>query len=208
MFTGIVESVGSVVSRRTSGSGVTFVVSTGDMTGSTRSGDSVAINGVCQTVEGVSGGQIRFTAVGETLRRTTLGDVRVGAKVNVERSATPETALGGHFVQGHVDGVGVVESFARAGQDRLLAVRIPEDLVAYVVPKGSIAIDGISLTVIEIRRGPVITITIIPFTLENTIAKGYRRGSRVNLEADILGKYVVNTLQKYKEQGVYEEERQ
>lgn len=169
---------------------------------SIRPGDSVAVNGVCLTAERCEADGFTATAVGETLRRTTLGSARAGDRVNLEQAATPDTALGGHLVQGHVDGVGRVKSFARtganAGADRLLSIELPETVYGYVVPKGSIAIDGISLTVVDQKPGRIITITVVPFTIERTIAGTYDPGTTVNVEVDIIGKYVKEYLKRIK----------
>jgi riboflavin synthase len=179
-----------------------FDIRASDFAVSIRPGDSVAVNGVCLTAERCDAEGFAATAVGETLRRTTLGGARAGGRVNLEQAATPDTALGGHLVQGHVDGVGRVKSFARAGAkaggDRLLAVELPEDVYGYVVTKGSIAIDGISLTVVDRKPGRIITITVVPFTMEHTIADSYSPGTTVNVEADIIGKYVKQYLQRIK----------
>jgi riboflavin synthase len=202
MFTGIIEVTGSIESARRTADGTAFAIRAGKVAGSIRPGDSVAVNGVCLTAERCDEGGFTATAVGETLRRTTLGAARAGDRVNLERAATLETALGGHLVQGHVDGVGRVKSFVRAGAkgsaDRLLSIELPEDVYGYVVPKGSIAVDGISLTIVDVKPGRVITITIVPFTVEQTIAGAYRPGTAVNLEADIIGKYVREYLERIK----------
>ena len=195
MFTGIVQTIGKVESQRRTKDGLSFVVS-GMGIGTVSAGDSVSINGVCQTVERPGDGEFGFTAVGETLASTTLESLRRGSPVNLETAATPQTALGGHIVQGHVDGIGTVQSFARRGGDWILAVRVPGGLMTTVVPKGSVAIDGTSLTVIDAKPGGTITMTIIPFTRDNTIARDYRSGTLVNVETDILGKYVTRYLEQ------------
>jgi riboflavin synthase len=189
MFTGIVQAIGTITSRDASAAGVTFTVAAGGV--ALRQGDSVAINGVCHTVENIDGDRFAFTSVGETLARTTLDTVEPGHKVNVEPAATPQTALGGHIVQGHVDGVGEVIAFDRAGKDHLLTIRLPGEIFTYAVEKGSIAVDGTSLTIVNAETDPPrVTITIIPYTWDNTIASGYAPGTLVNVEADIVGKYV------------------
>ena len=186
--------MGKVTARREGGGGATFSVAATDLAGRLSPGDSLAVNGVCLTVERVSGDQVSLTAVGETLRLTTLGGIRTGSAVNLEPAATPDTALGGHIVQGHVDGVGTVETFKREGQDYLLTVKVSDDVFEYVVHKGSITIDGVSLTVIDPKPDRTIRITIIPHTLERTTIGDYRPGTKVNLEADIIGKYVKHYL--------------
>ncbi len=195
MFTGIVQTIGKVESQRRTTYGLSFVVS-GMGIGTVSVGDSVSINGVCQTVERPGDGEFGFTAVGETLARTTLESLRRGSPVNLETAATPQTALGGHIVQGHVDGIGTVQSFAKRGGDWILAVRVPGDLMTAVVPKGSVAIDGTSLTVIDAKPGGAITMTIVPFTRDNTVARDYRAGTLVNVETDLLGKYVARYLEQ------------
>jgi len=194
MFTGIIKVIGTIKTRRRVTGGESFTVSGLESLPAVSQGDSVAVNGVCQTVENCTTDEVTFTAVGETIQRTTLDQLRVGTRVNVETAATVETALGGHIVQGHVDGVGTVRSFKRKGEDWLLSVHLPKDVFDLVVPKGSIAIDGMSLTVIDPKPGGVVTATIVPYTFENSIVNDYRAGTRVNIEADILGKYIVHFL--------------
>jgi len=191
MFTGIIRTVGTIRHRRRVAGGVSFTVAGPGLGDGVSPGDSVAVNGVCQTIERSTRGEIVFTAVGETLRRTTLDTLRTGARVNLETAATTESLLGGHIVQGHIDGVGIVQSFVRTGKDWILKVRIPRDMLEFVVPKGSIAIDGVSLSVIERGRGGLVAMTIVPYTFEHTVVAGYRSGTKVNVETDILGKYVI-----------------
>jgi riboflavin synthase len=190
MFTGIIRSVGTVKSRRRSSAGVTVTIAGLGAADGVSPGDSVAVNGVCQTIERVAGGEIVFTAVGETLERTTLGSLTCGSRVNLETAVRADSLLGGHIVQGHVDGVGAVRSFARVGKDWLLKVSLPRDLWSLVVPKGSIALDGVSLTVIDCTRGGLVSVTIVPYTFEHTVAGAYKSGTRVNVETDVIGKYV------------------
>lgn len=190
MFTGIIQIIGTIETSRRTADGTAFTIRAPGLAENLQPGDSVAVNGVCLTVERCEADRFTATAVGETLARTTLGAARNQDRVNLEPAATPETALGGHLVQGHVDGVGRIKSFVKTGADRVLTLELPQDVYRYVVSKGSIAIDGISLTVVERRPGRQITITVVPFTLERTIAASYRPGVAVNVEADIIGKYV------------------
>lgn len=196
MFTGIIQTIGTVKSRKSVQAGVTFAVDGGELTRGLEPGDSVSINGACHTVERKSGTVFEVTSVGETLKVTTMGELRAGSRVNLETSATADTALGGHIVQGHVDGMGRVVSFKRVGEDWLLTLDLPDSVYSVVVDKGSIAVDGVSLTVVERLPGKRITITIIPFTIEHTVIGGYRAGTRVNLEADIIGKYVLEYVRR------------
>jgi riboflavin synthase len=156
-------------------------------------GDSVAINGVCLTVTSISGGSLSFDAVPETLSRSTLGDLKPGDKVNLEASLRAGKMIGGHFVQGHVDGVGTIESITNLAESRVIRVGAPRELLRYVVEKGSIAIDGISLTVASINESSF-TIAVIPHTLEMTTLNLKRTGDRVNLETDVIGKYIEKFL--------------
>jgi riboflavin synthase len=201
MFTGIIQETGTLEKRATTPDGVRFAVVARDLSKRLKPGDSVAVNGVCQTVETAVGDTFTFTAVAETLRRTTLGSVDSAIAVNLERAATPETALGGHIVQGHVDGVGRVETFEtiqrgdRPGMaDRLLTIWLPAELASGVVEKGSIAIDGVSLTVAGVTGDGRVTIAIVPYTMEKTVVGNYMMGTPVNIETDILGKYVKQYL--------------
>jgi riboflavin synthase len=194
MFTGIIQQIGTLAGRKTTSAGVSLTVAAPGFAEQLSLGDSVSANGVCQTVESIAGDRFTFTAVGETLRRTTLRDLATRARINLETAATPDTALGGHIVQGHVDGVGVVQSFARQGNDWLLSIKLPQEILGLLVPKGSITIDGVSLTVIEPRPGGIITITVVPFTIDHTIIGKYRKGTKVNVESDILGKYVMEYM--------------
>jgi riboflavin synthase len=196
MFTGIVETIGVLKSRGRHGGGVTFVFDAPGIARRLLPGDSVSINGACHTVERRAGETFQVTSVGETLRRTTMDDLRAGARVNLEASATPQTALGGHIVQGHVDGVGRVVSFVKKGDDRLLTLELTDGVDAVVVDKGSIAVDGVSLTVVERLGARRITITVIPYTLEHTTFGALRAGARVNLEADVIGKYVLEYVRR------------
>jgi riboflavin synthase alpha subunit len=201
MFTGIIQRTGAIAAAQKTADGVSLTIRAAGFVGSLSPGDSVAVNGVCLTAEQCGADSFTATAVGETLERTTLGKTRAGANVNLEGAATLDTALGGHLVQGHVDGVGRVKSFVKKDADRLLTIELPEDVYSYVVPKGSIAIDGISLTVVERLPGRRITITIVPFTVEHTIAASYRAGVEVNVEADIIGKYIKEYLGRMKAGG-------
>jgi riboflavin synthase len=183
MFTGIVDGVGRVGSVRRTRHGVRITV---EGRFSVTPGASVAVNGVCLTSLGKKG--LAFDAIPETLRRTTLGRLKVGARVNLERAMAGDARLDGHIVQGHVDGTGVVESLSRRGGAATLAVRVPSYLSNQIVPKGSIAVDGVSLTVVDAEPGRF-TVALIPATLARTTLGRLRKGDRVNIETDVLAKY-------------------
>lgn len=190
MFTGIIQTMGRIDGRRAKERGVTFAVTANELAGKLELGDSVSINGACHTVESIDGKRFEVTSVSETLARTTMGAASVGDSVNLECSATPQTALGGHIVQGHVDGVGRVVRVSREDDNWILTLEVPADVHEIVVPKGSIAIDGVSLTVVDALADGMVTIAIVPYTLAHTIIGRYETGTEVNVEADIIGKYV------------------
>lgn len=194
MFTGLIEEMGAVRSL-VRGSVGRLVVACEKTAKSVAIGDSVAVNGACLTVTSISGDEVSFDAVAETLSRTTLGDLRTGDKVNLETSLKAGAGLGGHFVLGHIDGVGTINSIKTIGESRVISFSAPADILKYIVQKGSVAIDGISLTVASCHACGF-EIAIIPHTLIATTLHDKRAGGKVNLETDILGKYVEKFLGK------------
>jgi riboflavin synthase len=197
MFTGIIEGVGKIESLDRSAGAAKLRVSLANAREVGRGlklGSSIAVNGCCLTLVELSRKSLAADLSGETLLRTSFGEKKVGDAVNLERPLPAHARLDGHFVQGHVDGVGRVLRLAREGENWWLAVRVPEDLRRYVVEKGSMAVDGMSLTVAAWRDG-VADIAIIPFTYEHTNVHAMAPGDRVNLETDILAKYVESLLE-------------
>jgi len=196
MFTGITEHVGKIESlERGADGGVLRVSLAGarEIAAEMKLGDSISVNGCCLTVAKFDAQAFSADLSGETLRRTSFGEKKAGDLVNLERPLAASARLGGHFVQGHVDGVGRVTKLAAEGNNWWLSVNVPEDLRRYVAEKGSIAIDGISLTV-ACWRGVVADFAIIPFTHEHTNIRAMAAGNPVNLECDILAKYVESLL--------------
>lgn len=189
MFSGIVEEVGTVRALRRQGASAVLTVAAQRVLTGTRVGDSLAVNGACLTVTALDADGFTVDLAPETLRRTNLGDLRPGSPVNLERALAVGDRLGGHFVQGHVDGVGRVAVLLPQGDACLARFQAPPAVMRYVVPKGFIAVDGVSLTVVE-RDDSSFTVSLVPHTLANTILGRYRVGDRVNLEVDIIGKYV------------------
>lgn len=196
MFTGIIEGRGTISRILTEHAGVRLSIGVpgemaadGDRAAGCRIGDSVAINGCCLTVVETAGGEWSFQAGPETLARTNLGELNPGDEVNLERSLPVNGRLGGHFVQGHIDGVGEVASIERDGEWVTIRFRVSERLTRQMVPKGSIAVDGVSLTLVEVERDSF-SVALIPHTLEVTTLGLLKPGDRVNIETDILGKYV------------------
>ena len=195
MFTGIVESVGRVLDVAARGAGVRLSIDAGDVAAGVRIGDSIAVGGACLTVVEIGAGRLAFEAVRETLERTALSGLRAGSRVNLERAMRADARLDGHIVQGHVDEAGSVRELRRRGEDVQLFVACSADFAACLVPKGSVAIDGVSLTVVGVGEDGF-DVVLIPHTLAVTTLGELRSGSRVNLEADVLGKYVKRYLER------------
>jgi riboflavin synthase len=192
MFTGLIEAIGTVSAVDPSPAGIRIRIET-TLANELTPGDSLAVNGVCLTVVTVVAGGVEMDVSPQTGRVTTLGTVAAGTTVNLERSLRAGARLGGHFVQGHVDATGTVETLDPQGDSFWLSVRYPSSLARYIVQKGSIAVDGISLTVADLD-GVRFSVQIIPFTWEHTNLRRLQVGSTVNLESDILGKYVVHAI--------------
>jgi len=200
MFTGITEHVGKIESIEHGAEGGRLRVSLAgapEIAAEMKPGDSISVSGCCLTVVEHDAHHFSADLSGETLRRTSLGEKKQGDLVNLERPLAASARLGGHFVQGHVDGVGRVTELIPEGENWWLSVRVPEDLRRYVAEKGSIAIDGISLTVARWQNG-VADIAIIPFTHAHTNVRTMAAGDAVNLECDILAKYVESLLEAKK----------
>jgi riboflavin synthase len=194
MFTGIIEELGTVESLESHAAGARLRVRCSEVLKDLVAGASIAVNGVCLTVVETRSDSFSSDLAPETLRRGNLGDLTNGSKVNLERPLSPTGRLSGHIVQGHVDGTGELLSLEPLGEDNWwLRVRVPAELDRYLVFKGSIAIDGISLTIAALE-GDVLSVTIIPHTYRNTTLGAYRPGDRVNLECDILAKHVEKLL--------------
>ena len=189
MFTGIVREVGRVVSVDGDAAGRRLVVAAPATAPTIGIGDSVAVDGVCLTAEALDGERIRFHAVAETLRRTTLGALTSGDDVNVEPALRAGDPLGGHHVQGHVDGIGAIGSVEAEGEGLRVVVEAPSEILRYCVEKGSIAVDGVSLTVAELLDD-AFAVALVPHTLEATTLRDLAPGQPVNLEVDVLAKYV------------------
>ncbi len=195
MFTGIVESVGVVEAVEARADLCRIAIEAPAIRDGVRIGDSVAVNGACLTVTAIAGDRFSFDIVRESMDRTSLAGLTPGARVNLERSLRADGRLDGHIVQGHVDATGVVERLEREGDDVRLFVGVPESFAPDLVPKGSVTIDGVSLTVCGVRDQGF-DVVLIPHTLKETTLGERRPGDPVNLEADILGKYVRRHLER------------
>ncbi|MDD2046987.1 riboflavin synthase [Pseudomonas putida] len=194
MFTGIIESIGSIRSLTPKGGDVRVYVETGKLDlGDVKLGDSIAVNGVCLTAVELPGDGFWADVSRETLDCTAFNELKSGSRVNLEKALTPTTRLGGHLVSGHVDGVGEVVSRSDNARAIQFRIRAPKELAKYIAHKGSITVDGTSLTV-NVVDGAEFELTIVPHTLAETIMADYRPGRRVNLEVDLLARYLERLL--------------
>jgi riboflavin synthase len=198
MFTGLVETLGAVREVIADGAGRDLVIEAPTLTADLALGESVAVNGCCLTVVAHDAATCRFQAGPETLRRTNLGDLRPGDRVNLERSLRVGDRLGGHIVQGHIDGVGRVERLLSDGDWVLFWFACPPELTAQMASKGSVAVDGVSLTLVDVEEGRF-SVALIPHTLAHTTLGLRKPGDAVNLETDLLAKYVQKCLSSKKD---------
>jgi riboflavin synthase len=197
MFTGIVKGTGMVTSVLKSRSGAETIIRVrlGKFGRGLKRGDSVCINGACLTATKLSKDEAEFEMIAETIRRTNLGHIKAGEMVNIERSLRVGDRLEGHFVLGHVDGTGIIEKIQKMATETIIWIKLDKGLAKLLVPKGSIAVDGISLTVVGVEADRI-SISLIPHTLKVTTLGVKRKGDRVNVETDMLGKYVRSNLPK------------
>lgn len=197
MFTGIIEGTGKVrsVSMSKRGAETTVRIKLGRLARGLKKGDSVCINGACLTVTKLSKDVAEFEMVAETIRRTNLGGVKPGDSVNIERSMKVGDRLEGHFVLGHVDGTGVIEEIQKMPSETKIWIKLDKGLLRSLVSKGSIAVDGVSLTLVDVEADRA-SVSLIPHTLEVTTLGSRHKGDKVNIETDILGKYVTSNLPK------------
>ena len=189
MFTGIIEELGTVESREANEGGAKIVISAATVTADAKDGDSIAVNGVCLTALNVTPDSFTADLSQETLDRSTLGNLLAGSRVNLERAVTPSTRLGGHIVQGHVDARGEFVSASKHGDFWTVTIRYPSEISRFLVPKGSVAVEGISLTIANLADDQF-DIAVIPKTWELTNLSTLKPGDSVNLEVDVIAKYV------------------
>lgn len=194
MFTGIIEAVGEVTRLESRGGDVRLGIASGKLDrGDVKIGDSIAVNGVCLTVVELTPAGFMADVSGETLARTTLGAWHVGERVNLEKALTPTTRLGGHLVSGHVDGVGTVRERSVDARSVRFRIEAPAPLARYIAEKGSICVDGVSLTVNAVQ-GAIFDLNIVPHTLAETAIADYQFGRAVNLEVDLIARYLERLL--------------
>ncbi|TAH34887.1 MAG: riboflavin synthase [Planctomycetota bacterium] len=195
MFTGLVDGIARVLGTEAARGGLRLDLELGPAGVGARLGESICVAGCCLTVAGLDGSRMRFELSPESLRRTRFGALRMGDPVNVERSLRVGDRLGGHFLTGHVDGIGTVERVETQGDFALHAYRPPGVLVPLLIPKGSVGVEGVSLTVAGLEDGGVFTVALIPETLRRTTLGGLRPGDRLHMEGDLLGKFVLRQLE-------------
>ncbi|MBF0329253.1 MAG: riboflavin synthase [Nitrospirae bacterium] len=193
MFTGLIEELGEIASIKQGTDGARLSVKCSSLHKDAAIGDSIATNGICLTVVAIKDSVLSFDASSETLKSTNLGSLKIGDKVNLESSLRPTSKMGGHFVTGHIDGVGKIRSKTKTGNAMKIEIEAPQGILKYLVDKGSVAVDGISLTVVDVLRDSF-TIVIIPHTAQITTIGFKNAGDTVNLEPDILAKYVAKFL--------------
>ncbi len=193
MFTGLVEEIGVVNSIIRIGGAKRIKVSADKVINDLKIDDSIALNGTCQTVVSISGKSFEVEAVEETLKKTTLGEFKSGTNINLERALALGSRLGGHIVQGHIDCTGIITKIKNLQSSTIIWVQYPLEQAKYLIKHGSICVDGISLTIADISRNEFM-LSVIPHTLKNTLITNYKIGDRVNLEFDLIGKYIENLL--------------
>jgi riboflavin synthase len=203
MFTGIIEEVGAVRALQQLGKGRRMEIGASIALKDVAEGDSIAVNGVCLTVTHFTRNSFTVEAVEETMKKSTLASLAPGAQVNLERALRADGKLGGHFVQGHVDFTTEIRSIERRAESWMVAIAYPSESAANIIPLGSIAIDGVSLTIAE-KDASVFRISVIPHTWETTLFRNYVQGARVNIELDMIGKYVLNYLRESGSAGITE----
>ena len=195
MFTGIIEETGTVTEVSPRGDGIDFTIAAKLVTRDLGVDNSIAVNGTCLTVTHARAGRFSVHAVHETLSKTNLGSLTAGARVNLERAVSLQQRLGGHLVQGHVDCIGTVRKVENLQTSWLITIGFRKHFRKYLIPVGSVAVDGVSLTVARVAA-TTFTVAIIPYTMEHTIFGAYQRGAAVNLEFDLVGKYIENLMKR------------
>lgn len=195
MFTGIIEEIGTITSIKNNSLGLDIEISANNILEDLKLGDSVAINGCCQTVTNINNNKFTIQAVFETIKLTNFNEFKTNQKVNLERALTINTRLGGHIVSGHIDGIGKIISITNLGNSIIFEISAPQHILKYVIHKGSITINGVSLTICELLENSF-KVSIIPHTFNNTTFSTLKIGDNVNLEPDILAKYIEKLMIK------------
>ncbi|MDO4555616.1 MAG: riboflavin synthase [Lachnospiraceae bacterium] len=204
MFTGIIEEIGTIKAIENSGGNCRLSIYAPKILEGTKLGDSIAVNGICLTASSIKGSVFQADVMGETLRRTSLGKLSNGSRVNLERALTLNARLGGHIVSGHIDGTGTIQSVKKEGNAFWYKISTGKEILKYMIEKGSITIDGISLTVALVESDSFL-VSIIPHTRQETILGEKKEGDLVNLENDLIGKYVERLMQFQEEENTKEQ---
>ena len=195
MFTGIIEEIGEITAVRNLTDQIEMKIQADKILENLKVSDSINIDGACQTVVNIANKEFTIQAVGETLTKTTMGKFQPGRKVNLERSLRLDSRLGGHFVQGHINGIGSISKIIKRSDNYYFEITIPENLIKYCAPEGSIAIDGISLTIAQIKKN-IVGISVIPYTFNHTTLNLKSTGEMVNIETDILARQMEQLISK------------
>lgn len=195
MFTGIVQEIGRLKARKSTGNKYQLTIEGSEVLKNASKGDSIAVNGVCLTVVRFSENSFTADVMPETLKSTNLNDLKKGDEVNLEQAVQPDGFFGGHLVTGHVDGRGKVKNIRSEKNARIVEITVSEDLLEYMVDKGSIALNGVSLTIVKVKEKSF-TVSLIPETWSNTTFKNLKIGDEINIETDLLGKYVVKMMKR------------
>lgn len=203
MFTGIIQEIGKVKNIKKDSKTVTFAIQTAKILKKKKTGDSIAVNGICVTISKLNKNIFEFESVKETLERTNLKELKTGSEVNLEPALSLNQTLNGHLVQGHIDNTGIVESFQKERNQGSLTIKFPKELANYLAFKGSVTINGISLTIADLQES-TLSVALIPHTLKNTNLKSLKKGDRVNLEIDLIARYLKNLLDKKENEVKYE----
>lgn len=195
MFTGIIEEAGTLTAVKKNGSEAVLYIAAKTVLEGTKIGDSISVNGVCLTVTGINGGVLSFFVMNETMQKTVLKNISAGDKVNLERAVRLDTRLGGHLLSGHIDGTGKISDIKRDNGALIFSIEASPEILRYIIYKGSVAIDGISLTCIYADDNSF-KVSIIPHTMAVTALNGKRTGDMVNIECDLIGKYVEKLMMR------------
>lgn len=203
MFTGIIKELGKVKKITKTQKGATFLVQAGSILKNKKIGESIAVNGVCVTIIKLTKGSFQFEAIKETLDKSNLKNLKTGTEVNLEPALTLNQSLDGHLVQGHIDTEGIVENFEKDHGENILTIKFPKQIAAFLAFKGSITVNGVSLTISNLQDS-TFSVSLIPHTLKNTNLKNLKKGDKVNLEVDLIARYLKNLLDKKDNEAKYE----
>ena len=208
MFTGLIKEIGTIKNITPNAEGCEISISCNELLPLIEIDESVAVNGCCLTATKIDSDSFKVQAVHVTLEKTTTGKLKVGSKVNLELALRASDRLGGHFVQGHINGIGKLTNFFQRGDNYELGIEVPKELKKYMIQEGSIALDGISLTLARVDESNTVTVSIIPHTWDNTILGTKKIGDSINIEVDVLAKYLENFISSAMKENKYQKSLQ